>query len=86
MSRLPSPAKVFSLSLPMLLLLLAPARLAAQQESNPETPQAQATQEAQPTAEQEVKGFTLPPEKYQQAVEYARARYRLYFISFVYGL
>ncbi|MDA2913395.1 M48 family metallopeptidase [Acidobacteriia bacterium AH_259_A11_L15] len=86
MSRLPSPAKIFSLSLPMLLLLLAPARLASQQESNPETPQAQATQVAQPAPEEEVKGFTLPPEKYQQAVEYARARYRLYFISFVYGL
>lgn len=34
----------------------------------------------------EVDAFTLPPEKYQQAIDYRRARYALYFISVAYGL
>jgi STE24 endopeptidase len=34
----------------------------------------------------EVKGYTLPPEKYRRAVTYARARYKLYFVGFAYGL
>ncbi len=39
------------------------------------------------TAEKRVvKGYTLPPEKYQQAVAYSRAHYGLYFIGTVYGL
>lgn len=34
----------------------------------------------------EVKGYTLTPEKYAKAVAYSNARYRLHFIDFVYGL
>ena len=36
--------------------------------------------------QQEVKAYTLPPDKYEKAVAYSRARYRLYFIEFVYGV
>src|SRR2546422_6724177 len=32
----------------------------------------------------EVKGYALPPEKYRQAIEYARAQYRLYFVGVFY--
>lgn len=40
-----------------------------------------------PVAEkEEVKGYRLAPEKYEQAVAYSRARYRLYFVGFLYGL
>jgi len=45
---------------------------------------------ASPTASKEagkpVEAYSLSPEKYRQAVEYARARYRLYFIDTLYGL
>jgi Zn-dependent protease with chaperone function len=34
----------------------------------------------------EVKRFTLPPEKYEQAIAYRRARYWHYFIHFAYGV
>ncbi len=37
-------------------------------------------------AKPEVKTYTLPPEKYKQAVEFARAKYRLYPIEVVYGI
>jgi Zn-dependent protease with chaperone function len=37
-------------------------------------------------AKNEVKTFTLPPEKYKQAVEFARAKYRLYPIEVVGGV
>src|SRR5215471_7473159 len=42
--------------------------------------------EAARSEQKEVKGYTLPPETYRRAVTYARARYKLYFISFGYGL
>ena len=47
-----------------------------------------ATQPTPPPApeKKEVKGYTLPPEKYEQAVAYSRAQYRLYFINAAYGL
>jgi STE24 endopeptidase len=34
----------------------------------------------------ETQSYKLSPEKYEKAVEYSRAGYRLYFIDFVYGL
>jgi len=34
----------------------------------------------------EVEGYTLSPEKYEDAVNYARARYRLHFLNVAYGL
>jgi Zn-dependent protease with chaperone function len=33
----------------------------------------------------EVSSYTLPPEKYRQAVAYSRAKYRLHFIGFAWG-
>ncbi len=35
---------------------------------------------------QEVRRYTLPPEKYEKAVAYSRAHYRLYFLNAAYGL
>jgi Zn-dependent protease with chaperone function len=48
-------------------------------------PEAEELPEPAPEPE-EVKGYTLSPEKYEQAVAYSQARYRLYFIGFAYGL
>jgi Zn-dependent protease with chaperone function len=45
-----------------------------------------ATPQAEAANQREVKPFTLPPEKYQKAIEYSRQRYALYFVSFVWGL
>ena len=42
--------------------------------------------EAAPAETRIIKGYTLPPEKYEQAVAYSRAQYRLYFIGVIYGL
>ena len=42
--------------------------------------------EAAEPEKKEVTTYSLPPEKYEQAVAYSRAKYRLYFIDFVYGL
>jgi Zn-dependent protease with chaperone function len=77
-------------------LLFAGATLAQQQptpaESEPATqvqqpPQA-SPETAAPAAETKkpVTEFTLPPEKYEKAVAFSRAKYQLYFIDFVYGL
>jgi STE24 endopeptidase len=52
------------------------------QQPSPGTAAREATSEAKP----QVKTYTLPPEKYKQAVEFARARYRLYPIDVVYGI
>ena len=54
--------------------------------ANPQpSPGTAATSEAAQT-KPEVKTYTLPPEKYKQAVEFARARYRLYPIEVGYGI
>jgi len=50
-----------------------------------ETPAPPGQQAAKPEGKP-VERYSLPPEKYRQAVEYARARYRLYFIDTLYGL
>lgn len=42
--------------------------------------------EAATAGKRAVKDYTLPPEKYQQAVAYSRAQYGLYFVGTVYGL
>ncbi len=66
--------------------------LVAQEESatsaDQEAPGSEAVEPGE-TAEpekKEVTTYSLPPEKYEKAVAYSRARYRLYFIGFVYGL
>ncbi len=49
-------------------------------------PQGPASEQGARAEKPEVKGYTLSPERYRQAVAYARARYKLYFVRFVYGL
>ncbi|MEP7015318.1 MAG: M48 family metallopeptidase [Verrucomicrobiota bacterium] len=39
-----------------------------------------------PTEGTPTKGYTLPPEKYEKAVAFSRAKYRLYFVDFAYGI
>jgi STE24 endopeptidase len=58
---------------------------ANQQQPSPGKASGAAASEAARTKAQ-VKTYTLPPEKYKQAVEFARARYRLYPIEVVYGI
>lgn len=71
--------------LPLVVLAIlfgAPLKMGAQAP----TP-SQAAPETQPPPEkEEIKGYTLPPDKYEKAIAYSRARYQLYFIGFVYGL
>jgi Zn-dependent protease with chaperone function len=59
----------------------APTAGAAQQP--PSTIEAPKGPEGQ--AQPQVRGYTLPPEEYAEAVAYSRARYRLYFIGAVWG-
>jgi STE24 endopeptidase len=61
------------------------ARNRAGQQSSPQAATSAATSE-RVKSEPEVKTYTLPPEKYKQAVEFARARHRLYPIEVIYGL
>jgi len=61
----------------------APPTSPEAEQAAPQSPQQAAPQEPQPAAPQ---GYTLPPEKYEKAVAYSRASYRLYFIDFAYGL
>ncbi len=46
----------------------------------------QAPEGAAAAAPAQVEGYTLSPEKYQDAVNYARARYGLHFLNVAYGL
>ncbi|MFQ5695186.1 MAG: hypothetical protein ACE5HB_04280, partial [Terriglobia bacterium] len=71
----------------VLVVAVPVAALAQEETAGAEAEQAPAGEEAATQeAQEEVTTYTLPPEKYQQAVDYARARYRLYFIGVVYGL
>ncbi|HEY4492884.1 MAG TPA: M48 family metallopeptidase [Acidobacteriota bacterium] len=47
---------------------------------------AQQTSSSQSDQKKQVTSYTLSPEKYQQAIEYSRAKYRLYFIATGYGM
>lgn len=71
--------RAFFLCLLLLLLLAAISPRLPAQEPAASPPQAE-------PEKKEIKGYTLPPEKYEQAVAYARSRYALYFIGFGYGL
>jgi Zn-dependent protease with chaperone function len=64
-----------------LLLLGSFAALSAQQ-----PPPTQPTAQPEPTEKKPTTSYTLPPDKYEKAVAYSRARYWLYFIGFAYGL
>lgn len=84
------------LALIVLVFLVAPlpvstapvAGAQAESQATPAQEETGAEPEGAPAPAPESKeatGFTLSPEKYEQAVAYARERYRLYFIGFVYG-
>jgi len=78
----------------LLAILAAPAGAAqagaSPQSSNASSGPAQsapvATPPASPSAQNTITGYHLSPDKYRQAVAYSRAGYRLYFISFAWGL
>jgi len=76
----------------LLIYLAAPALASGQSQPaaspvSTTSPQGAATTPQQPAPpQQQVKAYTLPPDKYEKAVAYSRARYRLYFIEFVYGV
>jgi len=74
----------------LLVSLVAPATTALAQPASAVAGQQAVRQESAkaeaPAAEKGLKTYTLTPEKYQKAVAYSRARYRLHFISFVYGI
>ena len=74
-----------ALSVPSFLQVASPQqdKRRLQEASSPEPTVVQDNRENEP---EEIKRFTLPLEKYQQAVAYARARYRLYFLGVIYGL
>lgn len=63
----------------LLFALFLPVFAAAQEQ------RAQAPQTNVSPQQQEVTKYTLPPERYHQAIDYARARYRLYFVGVAYG-
>jgi len=75
-----------------LMFVAAPARAqggAAQKSPIAPSAQTSAAQSAAQTPapeRKETQTYALSPEKYNKAVEYSRAGYRLYFIDFVYGL
>ncbi|MGH9703055.1 MAG: M48 family metallopeptidase [Candidatus Acidiferrales bacterium] len=62
----------------------ATAQTPAGRQAEPPPPAASSSQEQQ--KQPQVKSYTLTPEKYEKAVAFSRAHYRLYFIQFVYGL
>lgn len=72
--------------------LLLPAVAAGAQAPPTQPPPANQTQTvpgtaaAPPASQKQVQGYTLTPEQYERAVAYSRARYRLYFASFFYGI
>lgn len=72
------------LLLAIFLLALLPA--GAQAPSPVPSPGQAGATAPPPAPEKQVKGYTLSPEKYEKAIAFSRARYRLYFINFGYGL
>lgn len=69
-----------------ILTIIFGARANAAQ-ARPSTPTEQASQPSEPMIQkQEVKTYTLPPEKYEKAVAYSRMQYRLHFIGIGYAL
>lgn len=66
---------------------LVPAPAQAWQGATPQpATEAKGSEQAAGLQKKEVRGYTLSPEKYWQAVAFNRARYRLYFAGFVYGV
>jgi len=61
----------------------SPSSVQAKSSSSPES---QETQLGKQHQQRRVQGYTLSPEKAQQAEAFARARRRLYFVGFFYGV
>ena len=69
------------LAAPMLHAQAQPQAFSGQEKTEP-----MSQPEASPPEKREVRTYTLSPEKYEKAVAYSRAKYRLFFIGFAYGL
>jgi STE24 endopeptidase len=78
------------LSMPVKLAALPQASsapgAAAQSPAGQQQPPPSSSSSQQAEKPPQVQSYTLTPEKYEKAVAYSRAHYRLYFIQFVYGL
>ncbi len=74
------------ISLAALALASGQSQPAASPANTPKHGAAAGTPQQPAPPQQQVKAYTLPPDKYEKAVAYSRARYRLYFIEFVYGV
>jgi STE24 endopeptidase len=73
----------------LLFIAIASASLPAQTAPTGQTPPTAQPAESSSTAagaEQPAKEFTLPPDKYREAVEYSRAKYTHYFVNGLYGI
>lgn len=86
-------AYVFLLALAMILsaphdspAVRLQAAAAQQAPTQPSSETAQPSRTQQQARQAKVQTYTLPPDKYAEAVAYAKAGYRLYFFSVAYGL
>ncbi|HST20629.1 MAG TPA: hypothetical protein VLR90_05905, partial [Blastocatellia bacterium] len=73
------------------LVVLFIAGSAHAQNQTPTSPAEKSTEQVSPPGvadkeKQEVKTYTLPPEKYEKAIAYSKAGYRLHFIAVAYTL
>ena len=90
-SAVPLVLQLLGLGLAMALSLAATIRASAAAVQTPPQSQtsSQASSQAQAPSEQkpseQIKTYSLPPEKYRQAIEYSRARYLLDFIGTFWG-
>src|SRR2546423_8386324 len=77
-----------SLTCLLLLFLITCASVRAQTQS-PSVPRAEATPQATLSPAEKrpsVQAYTLPPEKYEQAIAFSRARWALHFVGVAYSL
>jgi STE24 endopeptidase len=70
----------------VIALTVAGINAAAQPVSSPGGHSSTPESESAPVQKQSTKNYTLTPEKYEKAVAYSRARYRLHFIGAAYSL
>ena len=79
---------VVSLTLAV-ITVIATTGVSARSQSPPvhsEQPSAPAASSSGSVEKQEVKSYTLSPEKYEKAVAYSRTQYRLHFLGVAYSL
>lgn len=67
----------------MIVVFASPSPAPAQ---SPAPAEQTSQQGATPVQKQDVKTYTLPPEKYEKAVAYSRTQYTLHFVGVVYSL